>query len=330
MNVAQNEDGAGRVRTVRPGPRCHGFTLVELLVVIAIIAILVGLLLPAVQSARESGRRAVCGNNLKQIGLAVQSHIQSFGAFPNGGLPYTRPRTMVDGSPAIFDNQAWAWGYQILPFVEQTGLWNDPDDARVAGTPIPLYFCPTRRPPSALKGGPGAYGNMSRAQTDYAGNAGTSTLGGDGGGMYGNGIDGAICRLGVATRVPAQITDGLSSTILVGEKRMNASFCMSDQQADDNDGYVGGFQDDVVRWGAAGTPDGNLVPTLDFTGPPYQWRQPPSLFPNIWQFGSSHPLGAMFVACDGAVRFLSYNVDPQTFSRLCSIKDGQPVSFSGK
>jgi prepilin-type N-terminal cleavage/methylation domain-containing protein len=330
MNVAPNRGRRGRARTFRPGPCGHGFTLVELLVVIAIIAILVGLLLPAVQSARESSRRTVCGNNLKQIGLAVQSHIQSFGAFPNGGLPFTRPRTMIDGSPATFDNQAWAWGYQILPFVEQTTLWSDSDDTRVASTPIPLYFCPTRRPPTSLKAGYGASMNTSRAQTDYAGNAGTSNRDTDGGGMYGNGIDGAICKLGVATRVPAHITDGLSSTILVGEKRMNVAYCMTDQQADDNDGYVGGFQDDVVRWGAAGTPDGDLVPTFDFSGPPYQWRQPPSLFPNIWQFGSSHALGATFVACDGAVRFLSFNVDPQTFSRLCAIKDGQPVSFAGK
>jgi prepilin-type N-terminal cleavage/methylation domain-containing protein len=316
----------------------HGFTLVELLVVIAIIAILVGLLLPAVQSAREAGRRTTCSNQLKQIGLAVQSHIHSFGALPGGGLPCAGPniaRTKLDGSPSTYDTQLWTWSYQILPYMEQLALWSSPDDTFVAATPVPFYFCPTRRPPTALKGGYWASTyDKFRAQTDYAANGGTSNSNGDGGGVYGDGSDGVICVLQRNTndpakiRKPAHILDGLSVTILAGEKRMNVSYCTTEQQPDDNDGYAGTFQDDVIRWGAAGTPDGNLVPAPDFSGPQYQWRQP--LIPNIWQFGSSHALGANFVACDGAVRFMAFTVDPETFSRLCSIKDGKPAAFPGK
>ena len=305
----------------------HGFTLVELLVVIAIIALLIALLLPAVQSSRESARRSHCANNLKQIGLAVQAHVLAFNAFPNGGMPFTQSRTMLGGSPASFDKQNWSWPYQILPYMEQLNLWGNPDDASVMATPTATYFCPTRRSPTKFlvySGGTSAI----RAQTDYAANGGTDSSGGNGGGVFGEGRDGVVCMRGVATRVPAHIArDGLSSTILAGEKRMNVAFCTTEQQRDDNDGYVGPFQDDVIRWGGVGTPYGNLVPTPDFNGELYTDS---TMYPNIYQFGSSHVLGANFVACDGAVRFLAFTIDPETFSRLCSIKDGKTVAFPGK
>lgn len=302
----------------------HGFTLVEILVVIAIIAILVGLLLPAVQSARESARRTQCANNFKQIGLAVQAHVQSFGAFPNGGVMYSTPRTMLGGSPATFDKQNWTWQYQILPYLEQFPLWSNPDDLAVGATPIATYFCPTRRPPTMFSVLTGTWGPRIRAQGDYAANGGTNNSGGDGGGVYGNGSDGPVCVRTVATRMPAHLKDGLSNTILAGEKRMNVSW-LTQQQADDDDGYVGGFQDDVIRWGAVGTPYGDLVPAPDFND--VIW---PLTFPRIWQFGSSHVLGANFVACDGAVRFKAFTIDPNVFSGLCGIKDGKPVTFSNQ
>jgi hypothetical protein len=112
---------------------------------------------------------------------------------------------------------------------------------------------------------------------------------------------------------------------LVGEKRMNKTYCTTDEQPDDNDGYVGPFQDDVVRFGGAGTPFGDLVPAPDVSGSPFNWD---TLRPNIYQFGGSHVSGATFVACDGAVKTLGFTIDPQAFSRLCSIKDNQPASFA--
>jgi prepilin-type N-terminal cleavage/methylation domain-containing protein len=337
-----------RRRTQRPSAMARsapqGFTLVELLVVIAIIGILIALLLPAVQSSRESGRRLQCANNLKQIGIAVQSHIVAFNAFPNGGIPYASSRTMPGGSPALFDKQDWSWPYQILPYMEQLNLWGDPDDASVMATPTATYFCPTRRPPTKFMVQRGTEAPAMRAQIDYAANGGTENRvydkkgedGPGGGGVFGDGRDGVMwvravetgkeaTPLRVVTRVPAHIArDGLSSTILAGEKRMNASW-LTQQQADDDEGYVAGFQDDVIRWGAVGTPYGDLVPAPDFND--VIW---PLKMPRIQQFGSSHVLGANFVACDGAVRFLAFTINPETFSRLCSIKDGKTVAFPGK
>src|SRR2546429_6257391 len=154
-------------------PRRHryAFTLVELLVVIAIIGVLVALLLPAVQAAREASRRSKCTNNLKQFGLAFHNHHDTLDVFPDGGEnwdPVAWPRTMVGGAPATAPKQNWGWGYQILPYIEQTNVWTNKDDVAVRGSIIPIYFCPTRRKPSAI-----TIGTVSCAMIDYVGSAGT-------------------------------------------------------------------------------------------------------------------------------------------------------------
>lgn len=135
-----------------------GFTLVELLVVIAIIGILVALLLPAIQAARESARRAQCQNQLRQIGLAIHNHISSHSVFPTGGDGYNpnirnylsgtdvnNPANST-GAPNGSNKQGLGWGYQILPYLEEGPLKGVTTMGRLAATEITLYFCPTRRP----------------------------------------------------------------------------------------------------------------------------------------------------------------------------------------
>ena len=129
--------------------RC-GFTLVELLVVVAIISILVTLLLPAVQAAREAARRTYCMNQLKQIGLAVLNHVSSRRVFPTGGnTPWPNIEDYTQhGVPYGPSRQGLGWAFQILPYLEEGPTHAIDTQAELAATPINGYFCPSRRGPT--------------------------------------------------------------------------------------------------------------------------------------------------------------------------------------
>ncbi|WP_425397130.1 DUF1559 domain-containing protein [Aeoliella sp.] len=295
------------------------FTLVELLVVIAIIGILVALLLPAVQAAREAARRTQCTNQLKQIGLAMHNHMDTFDALPTGGGGVQVARTMKNGIPAGYQSQAWAWGYQILPFLEDQVKYQDANDEVVAQTPVPSYFCPSRRPPIALSGGQWQTADQPRAMIDYAGNAGPAygvTSGSSG--SLNNGTDGVIVKSSGNPIRARHITDGLSSTLLVAEKRMNERYVIQECEPGDNAGYVGGYQDDIVRWGV-------VPPDRDYDTP-HLWLF--NLFPRNFQFGSAHVSGMQAALCDGSVHRLSYDVDEDVFRLLCARNDGQPMEMN--
>jgi prepilin-type N-terminal cleavage/methylation domain-containing protein/prepilin-type processing-associated H-X9-DG protein len=143
-------------------PCRSGFTLVELLVVVAIIGTLVGLLLPAMQSARESGRRASCANNLKQLATACQSHITSMTHYPTGGWDAASTTiAMISPDRGADWRQPGGWAFALLPFMDQTNVYNDTNRNTLA---VPVFACPTRR------GSPIGPGGV--VMTDYAGNRG--------------------------------------------------------------------------------------------------------------------------------------------------------------
>ncbi len=309
--------------------RTSGFTLVELLVVIAIIGILISLLLPAVQAARESGRNAQCTNHLKQMALAVLSHESTHGIYPDGGEGvWVRRSKTAEGAPNVAPNQFWGWSYQILPYCELTQVWALVDDAAVANNAISLYYCPSRRPPEMVMNvgnGPRWAQLLPRGMLDYGGNAGTDCPQIRDWGIRGHGYTAPITRRPAdRRRLPKgpsiglqQITDGTSNTLLIGEKLMNASKVGTEDLGDDDAGFAEGWDFDTVRWGC-------YPPAPDIQDPDMPAHQR-RYAAERGGFGSSHPGGFNGALCDGSVRRVSYDIDFQTFMNLSNREDGQTL-----
>ncbi len=290
-----------------------GFTLVELLVVIAIIGILVALLLPAIQQAREAARRTECSNHLKQFGIAFQNHHDTYKHFPHGGNGWTYAPDYGQGlNPEVGVTQRAGWGFQVLPFIEQELVWRgnggiDKDECQrqAIGAAISTFFCPSRRPPQSPSAAswynpPGTY---AHGMTDYAGSNHNNT-----GVVIQINNNGTWANGGPITT--ANITDGTSNTMVLGEKRMNIA-ALNSFQSDDNEGYTSGFDHDVMRY----TDTGHDPRPDTKTGDGQQ------------RFGSSHPGGFMTVFADGAVHFISYDIDGPNFARMGQRNDGEPIYF---
>lgn len=310
-----------------PFPRRRGFTLIELLVVIAIIAVLIALLLPAVQQAREAARRTQCKNNLKQLGLAMHNYHDTFRVFPMGGW--------VSGS---FDMGSYM--VRILPYIDQAPLYNQinfsvtidtqvlPSGQQLALQVIPGYICPSDPGPNVYTQSQN-YGSSPRVKSNYAGNIGNqnssgcnvgwNTLNGNGSATNGDTYDvGQVS--GVLMKWPACIniagvSDGTSTTLLMGEIR---PICSAHQQ----DGWI----DSNAFWTVTG-PGINYPTCPDEVG--YTGSGCNQIGNGAWgtsnTFRSKHVGGCHFVLCDGSTRFISQNISLLTLQQLADRRDGGVV-----
>ncbi len=315
--------------------RIHGFTLVELLVVIAIIGILVALLLPAIQMARESARRTQCTNNLKQIGLALHNYHDTHKVFPpsyviqpgGGGINGTPDPATRDAGPG------WAWGTLLLPFMEQNSLYDsfdlsrpcwDPVNATPARTPLSMFLCPsatgsTKEPFNVVSGSSQTLATFARSC--YVANAGQEEPWLHAVDSYEGIADGPFYR---NARTPvADVIDGLSNTVFVGEHHP----ALSDKT------WVGVVPGAIVcpkPQFAFGTcePAGVLV---NCHSGPCSYVSPPTIHPpNSWlcapcQMFAEHPGGCNVLLGDGSVRFISESIHQPTWAALSSMAKGDVV-----
>ena len=343
-----------RHRTTACDWAVRGFTLVELLVVIAIIGILVSLLMPAVQMAREAARRSSCSNNIRQLGLACQQHLEAQRHFPTGGWGFA---WVGDPDRGFGRNQPGGWVFNILPMIEQEALRNlqlgkigqaRSDAAKeMLSTPLALAVCPSRRRPqlfpagtaywhmrTPMIGGPTTNGDMRASPTervargDYAANGGQAWVQapagaaheGSGPSSYSQFSSSAFQTalsdrtklfngvIGVCSQVTdSDIKDGMSNTILLGEKGHNPDDYMTGVNPGDNESLYMGSNQDVERYSA-------FKPAQDTSG-----------VSSDKCFGSAHPAGFHVVLCDGSTKSLNFDIDAEVFRRLCNRIDGMPV-----
>jgi prepilin-type processing-associated H-X9-DG protein len=290
-------------------------SVVELLVTIAIVGLLVAILLPAIQQAREHARRMRCANNLRQIGVGLQRHHDAFRVWPsNGGWDGVQTIADTTGAPVVVgttdfslgvtfqfgvgqpdlppDRQAGSWLYAILPFVEQEGIFRD----RAWSEPVEIYACPSRRPaeasPIAAADAYGAYASAGWpwAKTDYAGN----------GLIFLNLTPPTAKCLAIGA-----ITDGTAHTILAGEKAVDPLVQQPYSWYWDESFFVGGSR---------GTTRKGVQIMVD---------QPGNQFKQNW--GSAHPGAAHFLFADGSVRGLSYDTSWSAVGALLTPAGGETV-----
>jgi prepilin-type N-terminal cleavage/methylation domain-containing protein/prepilin-type processing-associated H-X9-DG protein len=294
-----------------------GFTVVELLVVIAIIGILMALMLPAVQSARESARRATCANHLKQISLGALQHNTQWEYFPSAGVHWTDSRKKAENDrPHIAKRQDWGAFYQILPYIEHEHVHVISNDAQAAATVIKIYFCPSRRKPVAYPGAgeSGLRAGTLRGAVDYAGNGGNGPSVFPAAASF-NGQNGIIiprtdpsrpwpCKNELITT--SAIKDGTSGTLMFAERNFNRKRAGQYNQYDENNGFVGAWDWDTVRWSYS---------------PPAPDRADDTIADR--RFGGPHFAVMNAAFCDGHVRTIGYAIDSQVFQQLTVRNDGK-------
>jgi prepilin-type N-terminal cleavage/methylation domain-containing protein/prepilin-type processing-associated H-X9-DG protein len=316
----------------------RAFTLVELLVVIAIIGILMSLVMPAIQGARETARVTQCQNNLGQMAKATMQYETTWKTLPSGGWG----PTWIGMPPYQLEKQMGGWMYQLLPYAEENNLatLQTPDiksaNAKRAAAVIPWLYCPTRRSAVALPystaAAPTGNGTLlecnsvtDAGRNDYAANVGNSSANAcedltkfpqslTGSQAASTWIDfdnkvlnGAVVqRRGLRTN---DFSDGRFKTYLYGEKVMDQAQVDTGKAAGDVAPALSGFGSSIMRsTNKMMTPDSNGLSPLDC------------------RFGSAHPGGSNFAFADGAVRLQDYGMDPLVFSSLGARNDSKPTN----
>lgn len=339
-----------------------GFTLVELLVVIAIIGVLVALLLPAIQAAREAARRSQCSNQLKQIALAWQMHHDTHQFFPSAGWGFA---WIGDPDRGTGKSQPGSWAYSILPYLEagnihQLGSGGNAAAKRdgltqLAQTPVATFYCPSRRPPNAYTNadfglGDGINFNFGNpqllARTDYAANLGPRVQAGFGdppavGYQWGSGPNLADAEAGKNFQM--EKFDAFSKLQGITYQRSEIEMkhvtdgtsqtYLCGEKYVNPDFYDGGntsnfadkdIGDDQGAWIADDLDNNRLTGPANYGDA----RPAPDQAGLQWYraFGSAHPSSFFMSMCDGSIHGMSYDIDPEVHHALGTRNGGETVS----